>query len=533
MSVNFAKLESHLATRSYIEGYVASQADVIVFKAISGEPAATYPNVVRWFTHIKSYTAEFNALPGSSTAGEAFFGGAKEEAAAEDDDEVDLFGSDDEEDAEAERIKAERVAVYTARKANKPKAVAKSLVTMEVKPWDDETDMVELERLVRSIEQPGLVWGASKLVPIGYGIKKLQITLVVEDELVSIDDLQEKVAEFEDYVQSSDIPAMQISFRQGHQGSDLSVALSLSSPPSSPSSSTLRTRPLLSWLQRKPEIMKSFAVFSLFVSVAVAESLIPSGISDGCSSYLNQLDSDTTLKSCTSALVSATSAFASSSSPSSDAVSSALSSLCSADSACSDTAIRTSLASFYSACEDELTSNINTEVLQLYDVLYTLSPLQQATCSKDDSGNFCATQIQGSAPDASSLFTSDQETLTPNFSTLEQTNAAFLYLTPDLTSDKLCTSCTRSIMTAYISFESNLAYAPGLAQSVLLSGQTALYKQISTTCGANFMNNAVQAAGSLSDSIINANSAPRAAGASAGGLASLLGAVTIAAAAML
>ena len=89
--------------------------------------------------------------------------------------------------------------------------------------------MVELEKSVRSVEQEGLVWGASKLVPIGYGIRKLQITIVVgaysralqlyecrfltslfaEDELVSLDDLQEKVAEFEDYVQSSDIAAMQ------------------------------------------------------------------------------------------------------------------------------------------------------------------------------------------------------------------------------------------------------------------------------------------------------------------------------------
>ena len=39
--------------------------------------------------------------------------------------------------------------------------------------------MVKLEESVRSIEMEGLVWGASKLVAIGYGIKKLQITLVV------------------------------------------------------------------------------------------------------------------------------------------------------------------------------------------------------------------------------------------------------------------------------------------------------------------------------------------------------------------
>ena len=35
---------------------------------------------------------------------------------------------------------------------------------------------------------------------------------IAEDELVSLDDLQEKVAEFEDYVQSSDIAAMQSTF---------------------------------------------------------------------------------------------------------------------------------------------------------------------------------------------------------------------------------------------------------------------------------------------------------------------------------
>lgn len=69
--------------------------------------------------------------------------------------------------------------------------------------------MKELENSVRSIEKDGLVWGGSKLVPVGFGVKKLQINLVVEDEKVSLDELQEEIAEFEDYVQSSDIQAMQ------------------------------------------------------------------------------------------------------------------------------------------------------------------------------------------------------------------------------------------------------------------------------------------------------------------------------------
>ncbi|KAF8735378.1 hypothetical protein AX14_002190 [Amanita brunnescens Koide BX004] len=213
MSINLEKFEQHLATRSYVEGYTPSQADVVVFKGISSAPdAAKYAHVARWYNHIKSYAAEHDSLPGSSTAGEAFLGSAAAAAAPkaeEEDEDVDLFGSDEEEDAEAERIKAERVAEYNAKKALKTKPVAKSVVTLDVKPWDDETDMAALEASVRSIEQDGLVWGSSKLVAIGYGIKKLQITLVVEDEKVSTDELQEKIAEFDEYVQSSDIAAMQ------------------------------------------------------------------------------------------------------------------------------------------------------------------------------------------------------------------------------------------------------------------------------------------------------------------------------------
>ena len=33
---------------------------------------------------------------------------------------------------------------------------------MEVKPWDDETDMNDIEAHVRSIATDGLVWGACK-----------------------------------------------------------------------------------------------------------------------------------------------------------------------------------------------------------------------------------------------------------------------------------------------------------------------------------------------------------------------------------
>merc|ERR1712080_70765 len=111
---------------------------------------------------------------------------AKEEE--EDDDDVDLFGSDEdeEEDAEKARITAERLKAYHERKVKKPALIAKTNVLFDVKPWYDETDMDEMLKACKSIEKEGLVWGASKLVPVGYGINKLQIMCVVEDEKVPL-----------------------------------------------------------------------------------------------------------------------------------------------------------------------------------------------------------------------------------------------------------------------------------------------------------------------------------------------------------
>jgi len=122
-------------------------------------------------------------------------------------EDIDLFGSDEEEDAEKEKLKEERLKAYAEKKQKKPGPIAKSSVILDVKPWDDETNMKEAEKLVRAIQMDGLVWGASKLVDLAYGIKKLQIMCVVEDEKVSVEELQERIQEFEEMVQSVDIAA--------------------------------------------------------------------------------------------------------------------------------------------------------------------------------------------------------------------------------------------------------------------------------------------------------------------------------------
>ncbi|XP_064124229.1 elongation factor 1-delta isoform X6 [Loxodonta africana] len=126
----------------------------------------------------------------------------------DEDNDIDLFGSDEEEeDKEAARLREERLRQYAEKKAKKPTLVAKSSILLDVKPWDDETDMAQLEACVRSIQLDGLTWGGSKLVPVGYGVHKLQIQCVVEDDKVGTDLLEEEITKFEEHVQSVDIAA--------------------------------------------------------------------------------------------------------------------------------------------------------------------------------------------------------------------------------------------------------------------------------------------------------------------------------------
>ncbi|KAH8425988.1 translation elongation factor 1 subunit beta [Aspergillus melleus] len=205
------------STRSYVVGDAPSQADAVTFKAFSGAPdAEKYPHVARWYKHIASFESDFASLPGDSAKAYTAYGPESTDLPTnpknkpEDDDDMDLFGSDsEEEDPEVVKEREANLAAYKAKKAAKPKPVAKSLVTLEVKPWDDETNLEEMEANVRAIEMDGLVWGASKFVAVGFGIKKLQINLVVEDEKVSTDELQAQIEEDEDHVQSTDVAAMQ------------------------------------------------------------------------------------------------------------------------------------------------------------------------------------------------------------------------------------------------------------------------------------------------------------------------------------
>merc|ERR1712083_1174675 len=122
-------LNEHLATRSYIEGYVPCQADVSIFSSLATAPSAEYCHLARWYRHIKSFSTKeqesFPSVPESTQA-------------------------------------------PAAPPAAKQAVIAKSSLLLDVKPWDDETDMAKMEECVRTIQCDGLLWGKSNLVPLAF-----------------------------------------------------------------------------------------------------------------------------------------------------------------------------------------------------------------------------------------------------------------------------------------------------------------------------------------------------------------------------
>ncbi|KAI3785854.1 hypothetical protein L1987_44980 [Smallanthus sonchifolius] len=169
------KLDEYLLSCSYISGYQASKDDLTVHAAFSKPPSSQYVNVSRWFNHIEALlrlsgvsaegsgvTVEGSAAPVANGKAAPVANGKAAAADEDDDSDVDLFGEETEEEKKAAEDRAAAV-----KASGKKKESGKSSVLMDVKPWDDETDMKKLEEAVRSVQMEGLLWGASKLEPVG------------------------------------------------------------------------------------------------------------------------------------------------------------------------------------------------------------------------------------------------------------------------------------------------------------------------------------------------------------------------------
>jgi hypothetical protein len=140
--------------------------------------------------------------------------------------------------------------------------------------------------------------------------------------------------------------------------------------------------------------------------------------------------------------------------------------------------------------------------------------LTEAICSQDDSGASCVTETTGPVSatkrelvERKAAAEAQVPVLAVNTSTYRAENLAFLYLSPSTPKSSLCVTCTRKILSSYISFETSIPYAASLANSPILGGQQDLYNAVSSQCGADFVTGSVQAVGSLSGGLGGSTSA--------------------------
>ena len=92
------------------------------------------------------------------------------------------------------------------------KKVEKTMIVFDIKPFDTETDLEELAITLKKLEINGGTWGVEhQLIPIAFGIKKLRISSIVEDDKVSQDDLEDLInsdGRGDDVIQSIDVFSM-------------------------------------------------------------------------------------------------------------------------------------------------------------------------------------------------------------------------------------------------------------------------------------------------------------------------------------
>ena len=148
--------------------------------------ALTHPNTFNWYAMASKFTD-----------------GKMKEWKEEKEEEEDLGLFDDDDDDEEASFdalcKAKQAAIDKANAKEKP--IAKSIILWEVKPSDSETDLEVLAKRIKEISIEGLDWKLEhKTEPVAFGVFKLIVGAVVQDEKVSTDDIADLIEAMDDMV---------------------------------------------------------------------------------------------------------------------------------------------------------------------------------------------------------------------------------------------------------------------------------------------------------------------------------------------
>ena len=120
------------------------------------------------------------------------------------DDDLDLFGEETEEDKKA---KEEMKNKNKDKKKGKKKEVDKSHVILEVKGWEADQDLESLaKKIISTIKKDGLSWNTGyKLEEVAFGVKKLIIAFLAEDEKCSVQEIVDELESWENDIQSVEV----------------------------------------------------------------------------------------------------------------------------------------------------------------------------------------------------------------------------------------------------------------------------------------------------------------------------------------
>lgn len=222
---DLSELESRLSKHIFLGGDKPSTEDREVFDKFGDDSAdaSLYPGIAGWYYLVRYFSPELRATweteekkpntNNKNTNKPTNTNKAPAKPTADDDD--GLFDDDEETEEDkqkrAEKKKADleaKKAANSKKEADKKKAapVGKSLIILDVKVWEEETDLNALAKKILEIELNGLTWKTEyKIAEIAFGMKKIVIGMVVIDDLISVDDVTELIVGDESIVQSVDI----------------------------------------------------------------------------------------------------------------------------------------------------------------------------------------------------------------------------------------------------------------------------------------------------------------------------------------
>ena len=203
-----AEIETHLANNTYLSGGAlpdAHDAEILLALGNNAPNKEKYPNFYFWYVNNRLFTEPVLRSWMEKK------GGKKEEKKDEKKgEEVDLFGDEEEDEAEKARLEKIKAAKKDEAAKKKKEVVARSIIIFDVKVFEQEQDLDALAKKIFEIEMDGLQWRTEyKKVPVAFGMYKLQLGATVEDDKVSTDDLFDKILAWEDEVQSVDIVSFQ------------------------------------------------------------------------------------------------------------------------------------------------------------------------------------------------------------------------------------------------------------------------------------------------------------------------------------